>query len=55
MSAIGYSFAGSIDERKIQPSNQILGDAHLDGGGLAQHWNCKKTPQHNDQHSKSAK
>lgn len=39
MSAVGYSFAGSVDERKVQASNQILWDAHLNRAGLAEHWN----------------
>jgi len=45
MSAVGYSFAGSVDERKVQASNQILWDAHLNRAGLAEHWNYKKNYQ----------
>lgn len=47
VSAIGYSFAGSVDEGKVQASNQVLWDAHLNRAGLAQHWNYKKSPQNN--------
>lgn len=42
VSAIGYSFARSVDEGKVQASNQVLWDAHLNRAGLAQHWNYKK-------------
>jgi len=53
MSAIGYSFAGSVDEGKVQASNQVLWDAHLNRAGLAQHWNYKKSLQNNSWHCKT--
>lgn len=45
VSAIGYPFAGIVDEGKVQASNQVLWDAHLNRAGLAQHWNYKKRPR----------
>lgn len=45
VSAIGYPFAGSVDEGKVQASNQVLWDAHLNRARLAQHWNYKKRPK----------
>lgn len=45
MSAIGYSFARSVDEGEVQASNQVLWDAHFNRAGLAQHWNYKKGPR----------
>lgn len=53
MSAIGYSFARSVDEGKVQASNQVLWDVHLDRAGLAQHWNCKRSLQNYSLHYKS--
>lgn len=53
VSAIGYSFAGSVDEGKVQTSNQVLWDAHLNRAGLAQHWHYKESPQNNSLHYKT--
>lgn len=55
VSAIGYSFARSVDKGKVQASNQVLWDVHLNRAGLAQHWNYKKSPQNNRQHYKSSR
>lgn len=55
VSAIGYSFARSVDEGKVQASNQILWDAHLNRAGLAQHWNYKESPQNNSPHNTSTR
>lgn len=52
MSAIGHAFARSVDEGKVQASNQVLWDVHLDRAGLAQHWNCKRSAQNKSLHYK---
>lgn len=52
VSAIGHAFARGVDEGKVQASNQVLWDAHLNRTGLAQHWNCKRSPQNKSLHYK---
>lgn len=45
VSAVGHAFARGVDQGKVQASNQVLWDVHLNRAGLAQHWHCKRMPQ----------
>lgn len=37
MGAIGHSSARGVGQEELQASNQLPGDTHLNGAGLAQH------------------
>ena len=38
--AIGHSSAGGVGQEELQASNQLPGDTHFNGAGLAQHGDC---------------
>lgn len=38
--AIGHSSAGGVGQEELQAADQVPGDAHFDGVGLAQHGDC---------------
>lgn len=40
MGAIGHPSAGGVGQEELQPTDQVPGDAHFNGAGLAQHGDC---------------
>lgn len=42
MCAIGHSSTGGVGQEELQASNQLPGDTHFNGAGLAQHRDCVK-------------
>lgn len=38
--AIGHSSAGGVGQEELQTADQVPGDVHFDGVGLAQHGDC---------------
>lgn len=41
MGAIGHSSAGGVGQEELQAFNQLPGDTHFNGTGLAQHGDCE--------------
>lgn len=40
--AIGHSSAGVVGQEELQATNQLPGDTHFNGVGLAQHGDCER-------------